>query len=208
MPMQIAVIDDDGLFRQGIKSVLVHLDGDAQITEFPAVLEADDDRGRYDLILLDYHIPGSSFERNLLIAKSTFADAKIVIVSADESAEKILRAIDLGAAGFIPKSSDPAVLIAALKLVLADQVYLPAQLMSFQSANSKTVELAYQSLSDAQKRVLNEALKGKANKVIAIDLDLAIGTVKSHLSSAYRVLGVNNRTDAVVALSQIPELTS
>ena len=126
---------------------------------------------------------------------------KIVVVSADDNPHHIIKAIDDGAAGFIPKSSSPKILLAALRLILLGQTYLPAQVMSLAPHGSAVLRQCFLGLSPAQKRVLLGVVAGKSNKVIAIEHGLALGTIKSHLSVAYKVLGRNNRTEAVMALS-------
>ena len=206
MSIQLALIDDDALFRQGMCAVLLGLDADIQIKEFSevptptAVLSAPDAFSQ-DLVLLDYHIPNSRFSHNLIAVRACFDLAKIVVVSADDNPHHIIKAIDDGAAGFIPKSSSPKILLAALRLILLGQTYLPAQVMSLAPHGSAVLRQCFLGLSPAQKRVLLGVVAGKSNKVIAIEHGLALGTIKSHLSVAYKVLGLNNRTEAVMALS-------
>lgn len=200
MSMRLALIDDDPLFRTALRSLLFGLDPHVQIAESAGFTSSV--RRSVELVLLDYHLPDSCFSTNLVQARRYFPSAKIVVVSADESPVRILEAIELGAAGFIPKSADPEVLIAALRIALLGQIYLPQEVMKYANAFSADVNQRYAALSDAQKRVLDKVLAGKANKVIAIELGLALGTVKSHLSMAFKALGVRNRNEAVVALSK------
>lgn len=203
-PMRLVVIDDDHLFRSAIKSVLKSLDSNVEISHF-AEFNGLEDR-RVDVVLLDYHLDGGSLDHNLTKARLDYPNAKIVIVSADEAPLNIVESIDLGAAGFIPKSSDPAVLIAALKIILLGQAYLPPQVLHVAKPSTKKTKSHYLSINNSQRRVLSQVLAGKANKVIAAELNIALGTVKCHLTAAFKSLGVSNRTEAVIVLSQHPEL--
>ena len=130
-----------------------------------------------------------------------------MIVSSDDDPELIRQAIDLGASGFVPKTSTPPLLISALQLILAGGVYLPRAVLSQtpqgaapRSAEPSTSAAATPSgLTDRQEEVLLKAVRGQSNKTIARAMDLSEGTVKAHLSAAFRVLGVRNRTEAVYA---------
>ena len=208
MSIQLALIDDDSLFRKGMRAVLQGLDAKIQIAEYskvptPAQVLSSPDAFTQELVLLDYHIPNSLFSHNLIAARATFESAKVVVVSADDNPLNIIMAIDDGAAGFIPKSSNPKILLAALRLILLGQTYLPTQVMSLAPHGPAVIRQGFTGLSQAQKRVLLGVVAGKSNKVVAIEHGLALGTVKSHLSTAYKVLGIKSRTEAVIALSAL-----
>ena len=121
----------------------------------------------------------------------------------------VRQAIDLGASGFIPKASMPAVLISALRLILAGGIYLPAQLLMRRQQNlsnrdnpASAAELKLsEQLTGRQFDALMLAVKGKSNKQIARELGVSEGTIKQHLSTAFRLLGVSNRTEAVYAVA-------
>jgi DNA-binding NarL/FixJ family response regulator len=208
MSMLLALIDDDSLYRQGMRKLLSSLDANIQIEEFSKVpspfakAEAPDAFG-HNLVILDYHIPNCQFVHNLRAVRACFGMAKIVVVSADDDAHHIIQAIDHGAAGFIPKSSNADILVAALRLVLLGQTYLPVEVIGLAPHGPAVLRQAFESLSDAQQRVLLAVVAGKSNKLIAIEHGLALGTIKSHLSAAYKGLGLKNRTEAVMALSAL-----
>lgn len=218
--MNILIIDDHTLFRTAIESMLTSLEKDITIQQFENCSSAIADskgKAKVDLILLDYNIPGSSASENINRARNNFEHAKIVILSGEDEPEKIIQAIDYGVSGFIPKSSEPQVLIAALQLVLAGGVYLPEQVLRYQgtnknenTSNSKLSPTAtsLKNLSDRQLEVLMHVIDGKNNKTIAREVNLSLGTVKSHLSGAYYALGVSNRTEAVVLASKLLRLES
>ncbi len=164
------------------------------------------DGDEINLVLLDYHIPGTDPGENIGTARTAFPNAKLVVLSGEEAPEIIVHAIDQGASGFIPKTSQPQVLIAALKLVLSGGVYLPelvlrAQPTSVRNAAKNTDSL--HKLTERQRQVLFHAVDGKSNKNIAREMNLSEGTIKAHLSSAYRALGVSTRSEAVIIASQM-----
>ena len=112
--------------------------------------------------------------------------------------------IPLNAAGFIPKSSSPKALRHALTLILDNEIYLPPMALRelgearpAPAESTPSREQLKRLLTDRQIAVLDEAIEGKSNKVIARALGISEGTVKAHLSSAFRALGVHNRTEAV-----------
>ena len=207
--MEILSVDDHSLFRSGLKFILSELDPKIKYHEAESCSQAIElfSDQQFDIVLLDYYLPGSSSEQNISHINQNFSHAKIVVISGEEDAKNIIAALELGVSGFIPKSSKPDVLIAALKLVLAGGVYLPTQVL-MHSNSAPTVDIkdehsVLDRLSERQLEVLFLAMDGNVNKTIAKKLDLSVGTVKAHLSAAYRALGVTNRTQALCVASQI-----
>jgi DNA-binding NarL/FixJ family response regulator len=192
--MNVLLIDDHPLYREGMKALLFGLDPDIQVNCCSGVLEATSVQVHVDLVLLDMHLPGTSHLEALARVRELFEGASIVVVSADEDPRLVLGAIDAGASGYIPKSTDPELTIQALRIVLAQGVYLPqAALRQVAQVRSAPVP----TLSDKQTAVLQRLLQGKANKVIARELDIAEGTVKAHLWAVYQALGVSSRSQAM-----------
>lgn len=169
-----------------------------------------------DLILLDYHLPDLSGLEAMRAMRERFEAAPIVLVSGDQRPEPIRRAIEAGAAGYIPKTMPEAEMVAALGLVMAHGIYLPpVALLDVEPPGSGGVYddadeeagapvpadalPAFMSaeLSPRQREVFARALRGKPNKIIARELGIAEGTVKVHLAMVYRALGVRNRTEAM-----------
>ena len=205
--MRILVIDDHALFRQGLKHLLRGLDERVEFVEAAGCSEAQGLRGTsFDIILLDLHMPGVAGLEGLAAMRETFEASRIVVLSGEEDPRQIRRAIDGGAAGFIPKASTPEVLLGALRLILADGVYLPAAALravgESDAVEDTSEDRIAQLLSDRQVEVLRKAVEGKANKVIARELGISDSTVKAHLSAAFRALGVHNRTEAVYAAAR------
>ena len=207
--MRILIVDDHALFRQGLRFLLRDLDAQLQIAEAgdceqALALAAE----AFDVVLLDLHMPGVAGLAALDAVRQGFEASRIVVLSGEEDPRQIRRAIDAGAVGFIPKSSTPEVLLSALRLVLADGIYLPTVALkgvdepASGASSAISGERLKDALSERQVDVLRKAVQGKANKVIARELGISEGTVKAHLSAAFRALGVHNRTEAVYAAAR------
>ncbi len=214
--MKILVVDDHPLIREAMRSVLQQLDSDIQVLEAGncedalATVEREPDLA---LVLLDLRMPGTSGLAGLESLREMHPGIPVVVLSASEDRNDVMRALDLGAMGFIPKTQPSRVMIGALKLVLSGGVYLPAEILSQPAAAPALAqgEAPYQSrtspvdlgLTPRQTEVLALLVQGKPNKVICRDLNLAEGTVKIHVAAILKALGVMNRTQAVVAVSRL-----
>jgi two-component system, NarL family, nitrate/nitrite response regulator NarL len=214
--LQVLIIDDHPLFREGLKLLLETLGVVSKVS-----CCSDGERAieclqvkPYDVILLDWNL-GSDFSGKPLIdaLKSIQAMTRIVVVSADDSAQMVRRAIDAGAAGFVPKGASSEALINALTVTTLGGIYLPegalmktgAPNLSL-SANSvssarQEVQGAFPALTAQQINVLIQVASGAPNKMIARALDIAEGTVKQHLNAVYKEMAVRNRTEAVYLLA-------
>lgn len=204
--VRVLIIDDHPLFREGLKSLLLGLDPDAHTEQAGSVIEAQDLAGSvFDLVLMDLNMPGMQGMDALVKIKHCFDDAAVVVVSGDDEPTTIRSAIHNGAAGYVPKSTDTSVTTQALKLVLAQGVYLPPEALNASNGHAAPhvppatshVESWKNELSPRQLSVLRCLLQGKSNKVIAREIGIAEGTVKAHLWAVYQLLGVNNRAQAM-----------
>jgi DNA-binding NarL/FixJ family response regulator len=207
--MHILIVDDHPLFREGLKALLTALEPAVRISEAGTVAQAIalSAADAPDLILLDMKLPGPSGLNALRQVKAAHEGASVVVVSGDEDPVLIRSAIDEGAAGYIPKTSDASLTIQALRLVLANGIYLPRAALT----GSGHVRLPAEpskaggppEFSGRQLAVLKCMLQGKANKVIARDLDIAEGTVKAHLWAIYQALSVNSRAQAMYRVHEL-----
>lgn len=209
--MRVLLVDDHDLFRQGLKFLLGDLDRsiaffDAASSECALAWARE---APMDLVLVDLHMPGANGMDALGAMRAAFEASAVVVLSSEDDPRLIRQAIEMGASGFIPKSSTPQVMIAALRLVLAGGTYLPPHvLLGFSGAAPEAAppEVSAHSvdgLSCRQLEVLMKVVQGKANKVIARELHLSEGTIKAHLSAAFRALGVQNRTEAVFVAAKV-----
>ncbi|MEH6404955.1 MAG: response regulator transcription factor [Sneathiella sp.] len=211
--MKILIADDHPLYRMALSGLLTQLDEKTDIIdcndfdELQAEMTAD--KSKPDLIVLDVRMPGKSFEDVLTELKDEHPSIPVVVISASEEISVMIKAIQLGADGYIPKSSTREVLISAIRLVLSGGKYIPSQAFSMSGPNSDIVqdkssvsgngtENATHSLTRRQKNVLDLMAKGQSNREIAEALELAESTIKVHITAIFRTLGVNNRTQAVL----------
>jgi DNA-binding NarL/FixJ family response regulator len=209
--MNILLIDDHALFREGLKFLLRSLDAALEIDEASDCAEAlrHTAARSYDLVLLDFKMPGLAGLDALAALRDAIPGAPLVVLSGEDNPGVVRAAIERGAMGFIPKSSTPEVLIQALRLVLARGVYLPpavldsARAPALAESGAVAGDRVLPGLTPRQMDVLRCVIQGKSNKIIARELDVSEGTVKAHLSSVLRALDVRNRTEAVYAAAKL-----
>ncbi len=209
--MRILLADDHTLFRSGLRLVLAELADNMEIVEAGTHDEAIAalSSGLFDVVLTDLLMPGMSQETGIGDLKARQPDAPIIVISMLDSPAEIRRAVDAGATGFIPKSSTSQVMIEAIKLVLAGGTYLPPAILQSHTedpsdeSRSQATPAPHRHLTDRQKAVLAELARGKSNKEIAQSLNLSEATVKVHVAAIMRVLDVRNRTQAVLAATQM-----
>lgn len=201
--MHILIVDDHPLFREGLKILLSSLDPEVRTSEAGNVTDAValSTSESPDLVLLDMNLPGVSRLDALREVKAAYESTSVVVVSGDEDPFLVRTCIDAGASGYIPKSTDSALTIQALRLVLAHGVYLPRSALARSSVARPPGGAALfenpPRLSERQMAVLKCMLQGKPNKIIARDLNIAVGTVKAHLWVVYQTLGVSSRSQAM-----------
>lgn len=199
--LKILIADDHELFLDGLRMVLSDLDEDLSIDtvrDHRQLQEKADGKTPYDLILTDLAMPGLSWHESLRLLKEHYPDTPIVILSAVTEPENVLQAIDIGASGFIPKTSSSKLILSALHLVLSGGLYLPSELLSLTGKEEPAPENKGP-LTHRQLDVLRLMGQSKPNKIIARELDLSEGTVKLHVTAILKALNVTNRTGAVIA---------
>jgi DNA-binding NarL/FixJ family response regulator len=206
--MNIFLIDEHTLFREGMRNLLPPLAEAVSLTMFDVceqALELPTGTPAPDLILKDWHRGASSFA-TLKSVCQRFPLSPVVVVSGESGPELIRRIIAHGAAGFIPKQSTPHALIRALHQILNGEAFMPetayagyVSRMGHAGHQLRMLEMAtvWPALTQRQLEVFHGALRGLANKEIARELAISDGTVQQHLSTIYRVLGVASRTEAV-----------
>jgi DNA-binding NarL/FixJ family response regulator len=202
--MRALVIDDHPLIHEILPAVLRKALGEVTVAT-EATLEAGLIRAAGsvppDLVLLDLGLPGCEGIDALTRFRLEFPELPVVVLSATVERESILGALDSGASGYIPKTSKPEVMIAALKLVAAGGVYVPPEALeelavktSLRMPRGESMEL-----TDRQREVLRLILKGYNNERIASELAIAPNTVKQHAHAIFTILGVSTRAEAVIA---------
>ncbi len=212
--MKILIADDHELFRDGLRHVLEQLNGTVTVIEasdFPQAIAKAEAEPDISIVLMDLSMPGMSWAEGLQALRAKLPpDVPVIILSASDERRHVVQAVNLGAQGFIPKTSSSKVMLRALELVLSGGVYLPPALLIEQAENPTYPAALDQNgnpdtsfLTPRQREVLYLLGQGKSNKEIARVLELAEGTVKLHVTAILKALGVNNRTRAVVAAAQL-----
>ena len=155
-----------------------------------------------DLLLLDLDIPGAQGFNSLITVRRSYPDLGVVIISGFEDKETIHKAMNFGAAGFIPKSTPVPDMVIAIKEVLNGKLWTPdGEFNSHGQTNVANDKIA--SLTPKQHKILLMFADGLLNKQIAYDLGLSESTIKSHASTIFLKLGVRNRTQAVILLNEL-----
>jgi DNA-binding NarL/FixJ family response regulator len=213
--MRILVADDHALFRAGLVHFLKELDDVVTIVEavnFTQAFGALESEDEFDLILVDLLMPDMEAFTGLRNLRRRVPDVPIVVISALESRSDIMHAIDIGAMGYLPKSSSSEIMLSAFRLVLSGGIYLPPAVISDRyetpveqrrESSGGRKRVSGVTLTQRQSEVLTLLARGKSNKEIARELGLAEGTVKIHITSILKALNVKNRTQAVIAAAEL-----
>jgi DNA-binding NarL/FixJ family response regulator len=206
--MKILLVDDHALIRDALRGIIKELAPDA------AVLEAADSRQAMHLVkanpdlhlvLLDLNLPDRDGFSVLVDLRSHYGTISCVVLSASQDRGTIVKAIDLGVLGFIPKSSPREVMVNALRLIFSGGIYIPPEALP-RGESAKPPAAACPSspadlgLTVRQVEVLALMMQGKSNKAISRILDVAEPTVKHHVSAILKALKVMSRTEAVIAV--------
>ena len=218
---KILVVDQHFLIREALRSVLKQLKDDATILEAVAASQAMQivaEHTDIGFVLLELDLPDRDGFSVLRELRERHPGISVVVFSARRDRDSVARALGLGALGFIPKSEERKVLLSALELVFAGGVYIPPEiLMRDESSVSRPnaacgfgngtrpteTRPADLGLSGRQLDVLRLMMQGKTNKGICRALNLAEPTVKNHVTAILKALKVTNRTEAVIAVSEL-----
>jgi DNA-binding NarL/FixJ family response regulator len=204
----IVIADDHPLFRGALRQAIGSLMPSAKVIETNGLEELNATLGAerdVDLILLDLTMPGVQGFSGLIALRAQHPDVPVVIVSATEEATVIRRAIEFGASGFIPKSLDVDMIGNAIRAVLAGDSWTPPDIDLSATEDKETTDLVRRlgTLTPQQVRVLMMLSEGLLNKQIAYELGVSEATVKAHVSAILDKLGVDSRTQAVIAAAKI-----
>ena len=207
-PTRLVIADDHPLFRGALRQAVAGVMPSATIDEagtfeeLTALLECD---AEIDLVMLDLSMPGVSGFSGLIYLRAQFPTIPVVIVSASDDVGTIRRSLDFGASGFIPKRFGVETLGDALLKVMAGDVWIPADIDLAVAADPEMTKLRdrLMTLTPQQVRVLMMLSEGLLNKQIAYELSVSEATIKAHVSAILQKLGVESRTQAVIAAAKI-----
>lgn len=208
--MRTLIVDDHPLFSDGLRLLLMTQAAvtDVVCCESGEAALAQAAQVPFDLVLMDWNLGGGLSGAPLVRQLAQQApQARLVVVSGENSATHVRLAIESGAVGFVPKESPSALLIDALTITAHGGIYLPAEVLLPEARPAPgsallTMTEAFPRLTGRHVEVLALLVRGLSNKHIARRLDIAENTVKQHLNAIFSVLEVSNRTEAVYLLSR------
>ena len=235
--MKVLLVDDHPLVLSALQAVIQSIGSDTTVVGVDSAAAARatlQEDANFDLVLLDLALGDADGFDVLVEFRAAYPAVPVVVVSASDRASDVIRAIDSGAMGFVPKKSSHGELHAALHMVMTGSMYVPPSMLGLEFGRSivagDTVPGVMRPLGDAplgpaahpepqqklpslkdvgltprQGEVLSLLLQGLPNKLIARQLNLSVETVKDHVAAVLRALGVSSRTQAVLAVSQMTQ---
>ncbi|MEO8122964.1 MAG: response regulator transcription factor [Burkholderiales bacterium] len=225
--MKVLLVDDHPLIRSALQSVIQGMGDDMSVVGVGSAREARDTlraASDYDLLLLDLQLGDADGFDLLVELRAAYPSLPVVVVSASDRTSDVIRAVDLGAMGYVPKRASNETLFEALNLVMQGGIYVPPMTLGSERSGAKlegdtapgflaivreqadepaAPSLASIGLTPRQTEVLGLLLQGKPNKLIARELNLSVETVKDHVAAVLRALNVSSRTQAVLAVGQM-----
>ena len=227
--MKVLLIDDHPLILSALQNIIQGLSENVSVVAASSARMARETLAQdsaFDLVLLDLRLGDADGFDVLIEFRAAYPALPVVVVSASDRTSDVIRAIDLGAMGFVPKRASNDTLFEALSMVMSGGIYVPPMDMGDESGTDIYVDTTpgglrsvrqnafdngYQShapleslgLTPRQTEVLGLLLQGKPNKLIARDLNLSVETVKDHVAAVLRTLNVSSRTQAVLAVGQM-----
>jgi len=230
--MKVLLIDDHPLILQALQSVILSLGDHVSVMGVGTARAAREALAResdFDLVLLDLQLGDADGFEVLTEFRAAYPALPVVVVSASDRAVDVIRAVDMGAMGFVPKRASNDVLFEALRMVMSGGIFVPHMIMGaggsqidasdasvpdvLRELRQSAAESSYQNqpkladigLTPRQTDVLALLLQGQPNKLIARELGLSVETVKDHVAAVLRALNVSSRTQAVLAVSQMSQ---
>jgi DNA-binding NarL/FixJ family response regulator len=235
--VKVLLVDDHPLVLTALQAVIQNIGSHIEVAgagSAAAARRAMAEDSERDLVLLDLALGDADGFELLAELRNTYPAVPVVVVSASERTSDVIRAIDLGAMGFVPKSSSHAELHEALRMVMTGSMYVPPSMLGIDfarvrrdmaaeaeaaaaaggaplgaaarpEAHQKVPTLQELGLTPRQSEVMGLLLQGLPNKLIARQLNLSVETVKDHVAAVLRALNVSSRTQAVLAVSQMTQ---
>lgn len=202
MSNAILIADDHPLFREALTFIATSVMPGIEVTYATNYAETKQalEENNFKLVFLDLNMPDSNGLTDLALLKKVHPTTPMVVVSAHEDPNVIRTCLGYNASGYIIKSSEPELIKQAINIILSGDIYAPENIdLTHKASDAQSVAAdQISSLTPSQLKVLIEIGKGKLNKQIAYDLDVTEATVKAHITTVFKKLKINNRTQAVL----------
>lgn len=207
--VRVVLADDHALLRDGIRPFLNDLGESVEIMEavdFDSALAMASQHSP-DLLLLDLKMPGMAGVETVSAFRKSCPEVPVVIITGQVMRDDVLRAMELGASGYLPKAMSGTSFVHALRLILSGQPYFSAHLLGPGSGDGEAAPAQhpggrFADLTNREVQVLSLLVRGESNKEIGLHLGLTEITVKSHMRSIFKKIGAANRTQAVAMAIQ------
>jgi len=204
----ILIADDHPLFRGALRQAVSAVFADLRVIEAGTLDETNvalSGEPEIDLVLLDLKMPGVSGFSGLTFLRSQHPAVPVIVVSGVDDAATIRTCMEFGASGYIPKTTSIELMGEAVRTVLDGGTWTPPHIPLGDHSDKETSDLVRRlaSLTPQQMRVLTMLSEGLLNKQIAYELSVSEATVKAHVSAILMKLGVESRTQAVIAASKL-----
>ncbi len=209
--MKLLIVDDHPVLREGLASLLRQLEPDTVVLQAAHALEGlrliEADSG-LDLVVLDLLMPGMGGLPAIAEFGRARPDLPVIVLSSSEDPQDARKALAQGALGYVPKSASQQTLMAAIRIVLNGEVYVPPLILHEVTGTRQALMRRRQGqggpiLTERQTDVLRRLSAGQPNKTIALDLNLSEKTVKAHITAIFKALDVVNRTQAAAVGREI-----
>jgi DNA-binding NarL/FixJ family response regulator len=203
------VADHLPLNRAGLSSLLIqdlHASAAFEASSFDGIVAALARNDEIGVIAAALELPGMNGTSGIRYIRSRHPKTKLVMMAGEPSRESVLECLTAGTHGYIPKAFGRDDMVAAFTAILAGQIYVPSMICDIAEAGVPPLVdgvIPAFDLTHRQREVLILMAEGKANKEIARILGISVGTVKAHVNTSFRILGVHNRTSAVLALRRL-----
>ncbi|MCO4786138.1 LuxR C-terminal-related transcriptional regulator [Marinomonas atlantica] len=207
--ISLLIADDHPLFRSALTGALRDRLDEVEIQEahdLESTLGSLKAHPDVDLLLLDLNMPGSGDLYGLVRIRADYPDTPIAVISGTDEVPIVAKVIEAGALGFIPKTSEPSIYLEAIRAILEGDTWLPvgmADKLENQPAPDLDMQRRVAELTPQQYKVLCYLHEGLLNKQIAYELNISEATVKAHITAIFRKLNINNRTQAVLVVSDL-----
>jgi DNA-binding NarL/FixJ family response regulator len=215
MSSRALIVDDHPIIRGALVTSLLSLRVFDEIDTancFQDLIEKLEKDRTYQLLILDLSLTDSSGSGGVVQVREQYPEIPILVFSASDSTDVIAECFEYGVHGFVSKTSSMQVFVNAIRMVLSGSIYIPpsaASLMGFEpvAVNDTALDTAPQEervhFTPKQREVFEQLMLGVPNKIIARRLDMAEGTVKTHLHGIYQLLRVSSRAQAILKSRQI-----